>query len=356
MLTIESIKENRYLIFECISGSKAYGLDTPSSDTDIRGVFILPKNEFYSLDYVGQVNNATNDICFYEIKKFIELLFKNNPNILEMLYTDKEFILYKHSIFDNIKPEYFLSKLCKETFAGYAMTQMKKAKGLNKKIFKPFSEERKNLISFCFVPEKNGSICLDHWLIENNILQENCGLTNIPHMRDSYYLYYDTERKHGFRGILSSEDSNEVMLSSIPKGLLPFSYFYFNKDEYSRYCKEYREYWDWVKFRNEDRYRNTVSQNKNYDAKNMMHTFRLLEMAEEILKDNKITLKRKNPEELLKIKNGFYSYDELVVKANEKLLNIERLAEKSSLPDRPEKELADNLLINIRDTWYKLKN
>ena len=77
-LTIEYIKNNGLLIFESISGSKLYGLDTATSDTDIRGVFILPKNIFYSLEYTGQVNNDTNDIVYYELKKFIELLSKTN--------------------------------------------------------------------------------------------------------------------------------------------------------------------------------------------------------------------------------------------------------------------------------------
>jgi len=38
-----TIKEIRpYLIYEIIAGSKAYGLDLPTSDTDIRGIYMLP--------------------------------------------------------------------------------------------------------------------------------------------------------------------------------------------------------------------------------------------------------------------------------------------------------------------------
>ena len=57
---------------------------------------------------------------------------------------------------------------------------------------------------------------------------------------------------------------------------------YFNLDGYSSYCKKYKEYWAWVSKRNEERYKSNISHNKNYDAKNMMHTFRLLHMAKEV--------------------------------------------------------------------------
>jgi uncharacterized protein len=50
-LTIEWIKNNGLLVLEVITGSRAYGLDTAKSDTDIRGVFVLPKNMFYGLEY-----------------------------------------------------------------------------------------------------------------------------------------------------------------------------------------------------------------------------------------------------------------------------------------------------------------
>ena len=42
-LTIEHIKNNGWLVLEAVAGSKAYGLDTAASDTDIKGVFVLPK-------------------------------------------------------------------------------------------------------------------------------------------------------------------------------------------------------------------------------------------------------------------------------------------------------------------------
>ena len=60
-MTIQEIKNKGLLLFECISGSRAYGLDTPQSDTDIKGVFYLPKEQFYGLRYIPQISNETSD-------------------------------------------------------------------------------------------------------------------------------------------------------------------------------------------------------------------------------------------------------------------------------------------------------
>lgn len=73
-----------------ISESRAYGTDTPESDTDVKGVFVQPRDGFYGLERVEQINNETNDIVFYVVGRFAELLAKNNPNLLEMLSTPDE--------------------------------------------------------------------------------------------------------------------------------------------------------------------------------------------------------------------------------------------------------------------------
>lgn len=135
MITIDYLKANNLILLECISGSRTYGLDTPSSDIDIKGVFYLPKSYYYGLhdDYVPQVSNETNDVVYYELGRFVDLLLQNNPNIMELLATPSDKILYKHPIMDKFNPDWFISKLCQKTFAGFALSQIKKSRGLNKK-------------------------------------------------------------------------------------------------------------------------------------------------------------------------------------------------------------------------------
>lgn len=127
---------------------------------------------------------------------------------------------------------------------------------------------------------------------------------------------------------------------------------YFNKDGYSVYCKEYRQYWEWVEQRNEERYENTVSHGKNYDAKNMMHVFRLLNMAEEIASQKKVNVRRPEREWLLRIRAGEFIYEDLLTKAEEKIQVPDELFHKSDLPETSDPILAESLLIEIRNKFY----
>jgi hypothetical protein len=350
-LTIDDLKTKNLLLFECISGSRAYGLNTPTSDTDIRGVFVLPEKDYFGLNYVEQLSNESNDIVYYELRRFVELLAKNNPNMLELLSIPEECILYQHPLYARFKSEDFLSKLCKDTFAGYALTQVKKAKGLNKKIVNPVEPERKSVLDFCYVAQGQGSVPVQEFLVQQGLQQEDCGLARIPHMPDLYAVFHDPGTN--LRGIVQSDDSNDVSLSSIPKGLQPLAVMSFNKNAFSTYCKEYKEYWDWVEKRNNARYENTLSHGKNYDAKNLMHTFRLLDMAEEIASQNQIIVRRPNRNFLLQIKAGAFEYAELLAIAEERIAKMNALYAASDLPDEPDMLLLNELLVEVRKSFYK---
>jgi len=190
-MNIDDLKKKNLIILECISGSRAYGLNTKDSDTDIKGVFVLPKKDFYGLNYIPQVSNQSNDIVYYELGRFMQLLSLNNPNILELLNTPMNSITYKHPVLDELKSELILSKLCQNTFGKFALSQIKKAKGLNKKIVNPMDKKRKSLLEFCYVNQDKGAVPLLTYLDNNNWQQENCGLININHMKNIYGLYYE---------------------------------------------------------------------------------------------------------------------------------------------------------------------
>jgi hypothetical protein len=353
-MNLQFLQENpKYILLKALSGSRAYGTDLPTSDTDIKGIFFLPKEEFYGLHPVTQVSDEGNDTVFFELGRCIELLAKNNPNLMELLATPADSILKKHPIMDALKPELFLSKLCFKTFAGYAQTQVQKARGLNKKILNPLEKERKSILDFCYLVQEQGSIKLSDWLLKHERQPSHCGLVRIDHMRDLYAVFYDPSGKKGYRGIQQRKNANEVALSTIPKGEKPVGYLSFNKDGYSTYCRSHREYWDWVAKRNDERYQNTLNHGKRYDAKNMMHTFRLLDMAEEIGREGIIRVRRPNRDELLAIRRGEFEYEALLQEVQKRLSRIEQVYASSKLPEKPDSGAIEALLVQMRKELYQ---
>lgn len=354
-MTFDELKYRKELILlDCISGSTAYNLNVKGSDVDKKGVFIMPQRQLYGFGRQEQIANESSDEVYFEVGRFIELLMKNNPNILELLATPPEFVLFRHPLMDLISPEDFLSKLCLDTFAGYAQTQIKKARGLNKKINKPLDKQRKSVLDFCYVIHNNGSMPFKDWLRENGYKQEHCGLIAVDHFRDVYLLYHQQQLSGDayFRGIVSGPDADDVQLSPVPKGLDHLAILNFNKDGYSVYCKEYREYLQWEEKRNEVRYKSTLSHGKSYDAKNMMHTFRLLNMAEEIALYREVRVHREDRDFLLRIRSGEFEFDELMQMVEDKMERIREVYQKADLPEQPDLNKAENLLIEIRNRFY----
>ncbi len=349
--TIDTLKSQDLIVLECISGSHAYGLATETSDVDIKGVFVPPKAYFYGLDHIEQVSDARNDTVYYELGRFIALLAKNNPNILELLATPADMVRLQHPLLAKLEPELFLSKLCEVTFGQFAYSQIKKAKGLNKKIVQPMDKKRQSLLAFCYVNTGDGKVQpLETFLAKNAWSPSDCGLIKLAHMRNTFALFH--AEGGGYKGIITTETANQVCLSSIPEGEKQVAVLYFNQEAYSRYCKQYSEYWRWVTERNPDRYKSTAKHDKGYDAKNMMHTFRLLDTALEIAEQGKVIVKRPNRDLLLAIKAGEFEYDELVAMAEEKRRQLTQSFAQSDLPDTPDRGEINRLLIELRESFY----
>jgi len=365
-LTLEDLKAQGLIVLETLSGSRAYGLDTPQSDTDIRGVFILPQEIFYGFHAVEQVCSERNDIVYYELRKYCQLLAKNNPATLEMLFAPEETLLHKHPLMDRIKPEKVVSRLCRDSFAGYAMGQVKKAKGLNKKIFNPVTGGPPRPMDYCHIVEGQGTVPAQAWLAGRGMRAEACGLSALPHVRDGYALFYAEDCAEGparFAGLFRSEwtqdaagYSQDVCVSSIPKGMKPRAWLVFNKEAYSRHCREYHDYKQWEAARNPERYESTLRHGGGYDAKNMMHTFRLLRMAGEIARTGRPWVRRPDWEELLAIKAGTFAYEELMERAKLELAKVEESFAASALPQAPDADEIERWAVEIRKEWYARKS
>jgi predicted nucleotidyltransferase len=84
-----------------------------------------------------------------------------------------------------------------------------------------------------------------------------------------------------------------------------------------------------------------------YDTKNAAHLIRLLRMGNEFLVDGKMNVMRKDARELVMIKRGDYSLSEIKKMADELFSESHKNLERSSLPDNPDFEKAEKLLVEI---------
>ena len=231
---------------------------------------------------------------------------------------------------------------------------------MNKKIVNPVDKERKSVLDFCYVVDGYKSVPLKQFLENSGYAQNKCGLVNVPHARDVYAMFYDhyaskENSRLGYRGIVNDDDtSNEVRLSSIPKGEKSVATVIYNKDGYTMYCKDYKEYWEWVEKRNDDRYQTNQEHGKGYDSKNMMHCIRLIRMAIEIAEQKKVIVKRPDAAELLTIRNGDAEYDDLLAEAEEKIKMLDEVYAKSDLRDSVDKVFVNNMLCIFRRLFYDI--
>ncbi len=115
------------VIYRCVIGSRAYGLEDEASDTDRRGIYLPTADLHWSLFGVPeQLENDETQEVYWELQKFIVLALKANPNVLECLYSPivesatplgKDLLAMRSA---------FLSKLVFQTFSGYVASQFKK--------------------------------------------------------------------------------------------------------------------------------------------------------------------------------------------------------------------------------------
>lgn len=354
--TIEDLKNQNLIILEAIMGSHAYGTSLSTSDIDKRGIFIQPIKDIIKYGYVEQVSDEKNDIIFYELKRFLDLLKSNNPNILELLNVPKECVIqssFEYKKISNQKKK-FITKKCKNSFGGYAVQQIRKARGLNKKMNWDEKEMiRKSVLDFCYILLNGKSISFKTWLQKTRDLfkQEDFALVKINHAKDIYGMYYMGNSYNEKKGIIKNEKtSNDVQVVSIPKNQFFISNFVYNQDGYSSHCKMYKEYQIWLNNRNEDRFKMNKSHGKNYDSKNMSHCIRLLNMGIEIAKTGKIHVRRtkKEIDILMKIRRGEIEYNELLNTAENKIKEMNDAFENSNLPEDIDSNLIPNLLEEIR--------
>lgn len=328
------------------AGSLSYGTNIPTSDIDFRGLFcadpINIRTPFFAVRECTDVSEE--DTKLYELTHFMKLCLDCNPNIIETLWVDNSSIISSSTGYELLRSHRsdLLSSRLAFTFSGYAISQLKRIKGHNKWINNPQPVEAPVEADYVtmvqsFLPEKIMPR-------DFNIRARSRDHCLVPYGGHLYGVYPNKGKTLvNPEGRLCPTDHSDHSTMGIPSFIIKFNF------EVYKVAKEtHSSYWSWKNNRNETR--GELEEQFGYDTKHAMHLVRLLRMGAEALRGEGVIVKRPDAEELLTIRNGAWTYEEIVQYAEEMDHEVrEVLYRNTPLRKKPDIKFAGQLLMNIQD-------
>ncbi|MFD8739798.1 DNA polymerase beta superfamily protein [Streptomyces sp. NPDC059618] len=116
-----------HTVYSCVMGSRAFGLATDGSDTDLRGVFLAPTALFWRFGKPPtHAEGPAPEQFSWELERFCALALRANPNVLECLHSP--LVEYADDTGRELRSlrGAFLSRQAHETFTRYALGQRRK--------------------------------------------------------------------------------------------------------------------------------------------------------------------------------------------------------------------------------------
>lgn len=330
-------------------GSRAYGTFTESSDYDYRGIVIPPKEYFLGFSKFEQTEYKGNneEMVIYEFRKFITLAADANPNMLELLFIDPVHFVKCTPVATELLAhrEDFLSKKIKFTFSGYAMAQLKRIETHRKWLLNPppsppnrkdyglpsislISQDRRDIAN-AFIKQK-----MSTWDLHLDELEDRTRLALVEHVQTVL-----VEMK-------MASESERFMNAGLSLGMSDNFMMILDKErQFATAQKNWDNYQSWLTHRNPERA--AMEAKYGFDGKNALHMVRLLKMAEEILTTGEVHVKRPDAEELLSIRQGAWSYEQLMEWATEQEKRVIQAYQVSSLPHTSNRAKINELCIRL---------
>lgn len=341
-------------IFVCTHGSHAYGLNTPTSDLDIKGVAIPPTEYFHGFDkHFEQAESKDPDMVIYDIRKFFKLAAECNPNIIEVLWgdeADRRVVTPAGRLLLDAR-ELFLSKKAKHTFSGYAAAQAKRIRTHRRWLLNP-SEKPPTRAEFS-LPERTvipaDQLQAAHAAVEKKLgdwhLDDMSGLEPADRIRLQSLmaeaiaeLGVTKDDQYAAAGRSIGYEENFLLLLD-------------RERQYKARKNEHEQYQHWKATRNAAR--SAIEAKYGYDTKHAMHLVRLTRMAKEILETGRVVVKRPDRDELLAIRNGAWSYDDLMAWFDRQDAELAEAYAKSTLRHHPDRVALDTLCREIVEASFR---
>jgi hypothetical protein len=342
---------NNQAIYVALHGSRAYGTNTESSDEDFKGICIPPKEYYFGfMKNFEQAELHDPDTVIYELTKFFKLAADCNPNCLEMLFVDPNDIIYISPIGEKLieNRNLFLSKKVKHTMTGYAISQLHRIKLHKRWIMSPPSKPPTR--SELGLPEQT-LIPADQLMAAQAEVQKELDRFQFDFMDD-----LPESTKIGIRSVMAEMiaelkiTTDDHWMAAARKIGLSDNFIQIMQREraYTSAKREWDQFINWKKTRNPARAE--LEEKFGYDTKHAYHLVRLIRMCREILTTGKVIVKRPDREELLSIRNGAWTYDQLIEFAEREEVTLNELYNTSDiLPKHPDKDKLDQLCIQLVD-------
>lgn len=346
------------LLFEAISGSRAFGLSNAQSDHDLRGVYALPPARYLSLHAApNQINDERHDTVYYSLRRTLELLAAGNPSMIELLHSPEDCIRYRTAAWDRLYCDRleFVSQRSVEALVGYAKTQIKKSRGQNKWINQPQPEAAPTPADHCYIipialEAGVGAPFRPVPLAKSGFALEHFNAARVEHGHGLFRLYhYGAAAKGVFR-------QGQLVCESIPvadENARFTALLLYNEQGFNRARQDHQNYWTWRRERNESRWQQQEAGQLDFDAKNMMHTLRLLYSAQTMLNDGRplVRVEGKTQSFLLEVRHGKHPYQALQERAQQMIAECDQALGKSQLRPACSADLADRLLQECTELW-----
>lgn len=294
------------LIYETVHGSRAYGLARPESDWDFKGVFVGPAAWYHGFVGGPEQEELGPDHVRFELRKFFRLAAKANPTLLETLFTEAEDqrVVTPAGARLLAARDAFVTARVQGSFGGYALSQLKRIRTHRRWLLSPPQAPPERT---AFGLPERGSIPRDQ-------------LGAVEAMRAD--------------GRLEALDLSENFLELLDR-----------ERRYRNARREWGQYSGWLKNRNPAR--SALEARFGYDTKHALHLVRLLRMAREILETTRVVVRRPDRDELLAIRDGAWSYDELMEQVEALSSDVNDAARKTTLPADVEEGELDALCAEI---------
>jgi len=358
-------------------GSIAYGLDTAESDIDIRGIVMPSVSDLLGVSYLysdkeksnkrlifskegfEQVTDIPTDTTIYVLNKIIGLLYKSNPNTIEILggHPDSYTMVSKYGqmLLDN--KEIFLSKLAYGSFAGYARAQFQRLKNaigkdsgsnvfqainladsinrMQSHLEREYPEYRRDMVKLYVTDSDGNPITVNGTLVD---------------AYDVGVLFNDTITEITVNGKPITDKEVEVRYS-----------VHFDKISNSTFASIFNEVVGGVKEFNKHLSHRNHKKDDYHLNKHAMHLIRLYLMAIDILERGEIvTYREKDKDFLMSIKTGYYynketntfttEFFDMVSDFDKRILTA---YENTKLPETPDINKINKLVYEMNYNYLK---